>query len=276
MTNRLARLGWALVLLAAAACASGPRAPEVVDLSLPEGVERPAVWVDVTLRQMGFITQRPERVYFARISGLNGSPCVPREALFDPALDRPVAMGDMAADHLGSLGAIDGEGGFGAGGEATCLYDEGGQPVWEPVLYASTQVFGSRAYLSGAAPGRYTAVAAAFPAGEGRTTLVYFPQDMIAQTEQPAPPGAAAYMGRYQLKADAFAAFDPLQERYREQLSAHDPNRVQRFAAALVAVLAESQAGPGIVHRAGVVINAEPPTPPNAPEETETPPDAGP
>lgn len=254
----LARLTLACLVVAATGCASGPRPPAAVVAALPEGVAPPAVWVDVTLRQMGLISLRPERVYFARISGLNGSSCVPREALFARDLD-PLPLGEAAAEHRGSLGAIDGAGGFAAGGDPTCLYDEGGRPVWEPVLYASTHVVGGRAYLGDAATGRYTAVAAAFRFGEGPTTLVYFPEDMIARTEQPVPPGGAAYMGRYELKASAFTDFDPLQARYRAQLSAHDPNRVQRLAAALVAVLTESQAASGTAHRAGVLLKAEPP-----------------
>ena len=107
--------------------------------------------------------QEPALVYFVRVSGLNGSHCQPREDQFDEGFNS-ISMDGTLGDHLGDIGGgMGGQGGFGAGGDPTCLFDEAGLPIWEPVLYPSTHTRGNVAYLINVPPGRYAAVAAVYP-----------------------------------------------------------------------------------------------------------------
>lgn len=107
--------------------------------------------------------QEPAIVYFTRVSGLNGNHCQPREKRFKEGFDVVSTAGGMA-DTLRSIGGdASGQGSFGAGGDPTCLFDEYGSPVWEPVLYPSSYTKGNVAYLINVPPGRYAAVAAVYP-----------------------------------------------------------------------------------------------------------------
>jgi hypothetical protein len=256
---------FSLVLLVTA-CAGAPRSAPVLSGALPEGVVLPTVWVDVRLRQMGFVRLAPKRLFFARISGLNGSPCVPREASFDPALDlAPGSLARASGSPLGLVGAIDGEGGFAGGADTTCLYDENGLPIWEPTLYEASHVVGNRAYLSNAPVGRYTVAAAMFPGGQnGQSLVVYFPQEMVEGSEQPVPPGASRFLGRYEVTTSAFQKFDPFQARYQAELKPPDPNRVLVAAKWIAAILTEQPVNGGTLHRAGALARAEWPQPTQA------------
>ncbi len=253
-----------------AACAGGSKNVMPRTIVAPPGLTVPAVWIEVRLKEMGVIRRKPERVLFARISGINGSPCVPREAVYDPDLSAPASLDGVVGHPLATVGSVDGEGGFSAGGDATCMYDENGLPVWDPILYKSSGVKDGKAYLDGLPPGRYTAVAAEFSSGQGNRMIVYFPTRMINLTETAVLPGEVTYMGYYETRAPVFGDYDPLQARYREVVAAEGPDKVQRAVSAMVSALLDSQSAAGFpVHRAGEMIRVDQPASPSRTETSE-------
>ncbi len=260
-----------VVLLLVTGCASAPQNRSASGPVPPPGLTAPAVWVDVRVKQMGFMRSKPTTVYFSRISNLNGSKCVPREALYDPQLEAEAALTGAVGGSFASIGSVDGQGGFAAGGDATCMYDETGAPVWEPVVYPSEGVVDGKAFLSDVPPGRYTAVAAMVRHENSSPIFFYFPAEAVDLTEVAVVPGQVAYMGYYEIKAGG--RFDPLQQRYREMLSRGEPNRVQRFGAFMAAVLSnDSSLAAWPQHKAGVMVKSDrevtPPADAAATEET--------
>jgi len=236
-----ARLAAALLLTLTAACASGPAPGPEAAAPPPEppAPPVPSVWIDVSLRQpFGFRTA-PAVVWFARVSGLNGSDCLPRPATFDPGLDRNAALGGATAGgDLARVGSVDGAGGAGAGGDPTCMYDEAWRPVWDPLLYTADRIEGTSAYLSNPPPARYVAAAATFRTDDaGSTVTVYFPETMLARTEVAVPPGESRYMGRFQVRSGG-GGFDPAQAYFRDRIAPLGPGAAAQLLAAIITGLA--------------------------------------
>jgi len=249
--------GMAAVL--AAGCATAPRPREA---SVPA---MPGVWIDVRLKQPLAFGVPADAVWFARVAGLNGSDCVPRPRDFDPALEAAAPGAGAAGAALARIGAVEGEGGFGASTHPSCLYDEAGRPVWDPVLYAAKRGPGGGVLLGNPPPARYAAVAAVFkvPGGDGSVT-VYFPEAMIARTEVPVPPGVNRFMGHYEVRyGGGFGShgFDPAQSFFRDRIHPHRPSAAAKIATDLLtaALGGETQPDPD---QAGTLLRAEAPDAP--------------
>jgi hypothetical protein len=198
------------------------------------------VGVAVTLTYkvpLSFGGQPAREVFFARVSGLNGSNCLPREHRFDDDRSRVSLAGSMAGG-MGSIGAAEGEdgtlegGGFAEGYDPTCLYDEGGLPVWEPTVYRASRVVNGTAFLLNVPPGRYTAVAAQIPNGNATTTLL-LGSDAIDRTEVAVPEETAAYMGSFRIKYGG-ASKDETREMYRERILGDEPSMATKMAGAIL------------------------------------------
>lgn len=234
-TRRTARAACALlfaVLPFLPGCATPPKGPLVADPASPHSVSV-AVSLQVKSILLGQFTH-PERVYFIRVSGLNGSACQPRDSRFSERFDS-VSMDGTAGDHLSGLGGMDGQGGFGAGGDPTCLYDEGGLPVWEPVLYPASHIRGNTAYLINVPPGRYAAALAVYDNG---TLTVFLPEAAVFGSEVAAPPGTARYMGHTVVQLKSVDQYDPLQTALRDKIAPTRPSRTSKTVSTMVNLLA--------------------------------------
>jgi hypothetical protein len=225
--------GWAA---AALLCACAPKGPPPPPVAMHPGT----VGVAVTLTYkapLSFSEQPAREVFFARVSGLNGSNCLPREHRFDEAR-HTVSMAGALAGGMGAIGAAEGEdgtlkeGGFAEGYDPTCLYDEAGLPVWEPTLYRASRIVNGTAFLLNVPPGRYTAVAAQIPNGNATTTLL-LGSDTIDRTEVAVPEETAAYMGSFRLKYGG-ASKDETREMYRERILGDEPSVASRMAGAIL------------------------------------------
>jgi len=232
----------ALTLLLTTACATpGPRAVTVSPVDDPE-TEATAVAARVSVSGALFKSSHLplEAVYFARVSGLNGSPCQPREAAFSDDGNHMVSVDGTSGTGWSAIGAVGTEGGFGAGGDPTCLYDETGAPVWEPVLYPASYFVGDMVFLINVPPGRYMLAAVRYNNG-GNHTTIYLSRESALATEAAAPPGEAGYGGTVRITHGRFGGFDPLQEHFRRQLQGGDPNKVSQFMGNLIAAMGDGQ-----------------------------------
>lgn len=239
------------------ALVDGPASPEAASVAV-------SIRVGDKFLDVGY--QNPILVYFVRVSGLNGSPCQPREKRFDDGLE-VIPLEETVGEHVGMIGALEGQGGFAAGGDPTCMFNEAGLPVWEPVLYATDHVRGSTAYLINVPPGRYTVVAAVYasreadvgtssdsesdsgggltidltgdsesdaePAEIGTATL-FLPEQAVFESEVAVPPGAARYIGRLVVGRRIRHKYDAVQNRFRAQVEALGPSRMERFVDSLL------------------------------------------
>lgn len=265
------------LLAVVAGCAAGPRqAVPPLPLVPPES---PGAVIELTLQRGGFLPGLPPaEVWFARVAALNGSDCAPREARFDPALDRATDLGSADSGGMAMMGAL--EGGS-IPGDPTCLYDETGAPVWEPILYRADRIEGIRAYLDAPPPARYVAVAATFvtDARSESTATVYFPAWMVAATESALPPGAAVPMGRYVVAYGASGPTDPAQNHVAHMIEPLGPSGKALFAQNIIAGLA-GQPSRSVLHKAALVRAAQVPEtaaapgPAGIPDATDTAPPA--
>lgn len=239
---------------ALAACATSPRpAPPPAPLVPPES---PGAVIELSLRSFGhFGGLAPAEVWFARVSALNGSDCVPREEHFDPALDRTTELGGADLGGLAITGTL--EGGGSVAGDPTCMYDEAFTPVWDPLLYRADRIEGNRAYLDAPPPARYVAVAATFVtnAQNDSTATLYLSADTIARTEVALPPGARRHMGRYVLRYGSAGRMDPAQTRFEGQIAPLGPGWGSVLLENIAAGLTGGE-GRSVVHRAADVRQA--------------------
>jgi len=257
--GRCLRIAALALLLALPGCAAGPRARPVAVAPPPPP---PGVSVEVRLAGVFGRGLAPQTVWFARVAALDGSTCVPRPAGPAGASDAGAGSAELggadAGGRMALIGSVEGEGAF-AGGDPTCMYDEIGNPVWDPLLYRADRIEGARAFLTDPPPARYVAVAATFATDtEGSTNTVYFPADMIALTERPAPAGGAADMGRYKVRAGG--GFDPAQTFVRGRIEPLGPGRAARVLGALFSGLANNGHMQLTLHSAGRMAEADAPS----------------
>jgi len=204
--KRVRTLALGALSLLAAACAAGP-GPQTEATGGPG-----AVSIEVALRQP--LARRdvpPSQVWFVRIGGLNGSPCLPREALFpvDPAPD------------------------------PTCGRDPQGNPAWTPAFLTADRIEGRRAFLDDPPPARYVVVAAAFPGLKGGTVTLFFPKTLIGRTEMPVPAGTRRFMGGYRLSFGDWRFMDGAQAFVRDRLRSEGAQPAPNPAAGLLGGLVE-------------------------------------
>lgn len=248
------------LLVLATGCAAGCAAAPRPRAEGPPPPPPPGVSVEVRLVGIFGLTAAPQMIWFARVASLNGSTCVPRSAVPEAAPGSQAGASDLggadAGGRMALIGSLEGEGGF-EGGDPTCMYDELGNPVWDPLLYRADRIEGARAYLDGPPPARYVAVAATFSRSGNSPNTVYFPADMIARTERPVPAGAAVDMGRYKVRAGG--SFDPAQRFVRDRIKPLGPSRAAVALAFVAAVLANSGNADIPTHTAGRLVETDAP-----------------
>lgn len=233
----------ALVLLLASACATAPRE------RLPAGPDFPgavAVGAEVSWRNGLGPGVMPVSVYFARISGLSGSPCVPREPVQagDDWSTGVSVAGTVDEGGVAGIGAVGGQGGFGGGADPTCLFNEMGVQVWEPMIYPATLVRGHYAWLLNVPPGRYVLVGARFLHDQTSSTTVYLSRADSEATEAVVPPGTARFLGRFVLKGGGLGKMDDLQAYYKSKVQPlEEGDKTHRLVHTLVnSIITESLA----------------------------------
>lgn len=247
------------LLLLLPGCTSGPAR----QAAGPPPPPPPGVSVEVRLAQPFGRGMAPETVWFARVAALDGSTCVPRPAAFAGTGNAGAAElgGADAGGRMALIGSVEGEGAF-TGGDPTCMYDEIGNPVWDPLLYRANRIVRARAFLDSPPPARYVAVAATFRTdAQGSTNTVYFPLDMIARSERPVPAGEAADMGRYKVRSVGMGGFDTAQQFVRGRIEPLGPGRTARVLGALFSGLANNGQMKLILHSAGRMERADAPPP---------------
>jgi hypothetical protein len=252
----LPALGLGLALLVPG-CASGPRPAPQAAAPPPPGVS-----VEVRMSRVFGRGLAPQTLWFARVAALDGSTCVPRPTAFagrDATAGASELGGADAGGRMALIGSDNGEGGF-SGGDPTCMYDEIGNPVWDPLLYQANRIQGGRAYLDAPPPARYVAVAAVFKVdAQGSTDTVYFPHEMIARTERPVPFGEAVDMGRYKVSPAGWGGQDPAQKFVRSRIEPLGPSRTVRVLGAILSGLANNGQAQMVLHVAGRMDQADAP-----------------